>query len=289
MDASDINIDNIQDRIGQNETDRNGIIGRSITQDYSIFYNDININIDKIQTRRARNIADCNEILSGTIPTTTFSIYHTNIRSLKKNIHPLRRSLSKIYNKFSIIVVTETFQIKNVDELEILNYEIMYNCGDVNKNDGTLIYVKKDIIIYPYKVFSFGQVKVISLDFCFSGKKGNVLAVYRPNPTCPHEFNTNLNEYLRKNELKKFDINIVIGDINMNLFGTSRDTLEYINILKKWGYASAINMATREQGKSSSLIDHILFKTNIKPESLLSIVLHEAITDHYPIMMIIYD
>lgn len=95
-----------------------------------------------IITEVADNIKICNDLLSTKGGKCRFTIFHNNIRSLAKNKDELNITLDQIHTKFDCIVLTETFLLENPEYHKMDGYSSIYNEGTINKNDGTIVYIK---------------------------------------------------------------------------------------------------------------------------------------------------
>lgn len=76
-------------------------------------------------------------------PDDYFKIFHVNIRSISKNFDELNILLDSLKTKFDIIVLSETWQIKDIDVFHLNGYTIEYSVGNLNQNDGVAIFIKK--------------------------------------------------------------------------------------------------------------------------------------------------
>lgn len=101
-------------------------------------------NYDFIQFRNSEIFPDCLD--KHFIPLNdSFKLFHTNIRSISKNFDELKVYLDQFETKFHCIILTETYNA--IDELyfSIHGYDLIYNHGNINKNDGVILFVKKSI------------------------------------------------------------------------------------------------------------------------------------------------
>ncbi|KAG5876253.1 hypothetical protein JTB14_015940 [Gonioctena quinquepunctata] len=89
----------------------------------------------------------------------------------------------------------------------------------------------------------------------------SINAVHRPPNTNPHQFINNLQHYFASPLFQTESYNILIGDINIDLLKNNELNMEYNNTLKEFGFITTINNSTRVQGRHSSCIDHIFFKS----------------------------
>ncbi|VEN50016.1 unnamed protein product, partial [Callosobruchus maculatus] len=96
--------------------------------------------------------------------------------------------------------------------------------------------------------------------------------------------------YYNEANYNSCDISLLVGDINIDLakeceYNNSR----YVNMLQLNGYVSQINIPTRVEANSASVIDHIFFKANrfktLESHLMCSpIILENCMTDHYPVL-----
>lgn len=235
----------------------------------------------EVDTLVANDIDECNECMS---VKDGLNVFHTNIRSVAKNLDELQVFLNQFVHSFQIVVLTETFQVEDTKPYKLDGYDLLYSEGKINSHDGVFVYIAKTIK-YKYKIVSLGEVKCIQVGFSFNRKKICLTAVYRPNPSCPKLFNTYLHSYLETIE-GNVDYSMLIGDININILSQKDFAQEYLNILSEMSYISQVNKFTRIDGQKRSCIDHIFIRDNTTHESdIVPIILQDKITDHYPIIV----
>lgn len=214
-----------------------------------------------------------------------FSIFHCNVRSLNKNFDEMVIMLRQFKRQnFDIIVCTETWKVHDLNFFKIEGYFTVYNEGDVNQNDGVVVYIKdsyRDKL--NYEINNLGQIKVINLKLKIRGQRIIIIAVYRPHATCPHEFNFNLKNYLETNTNETENIYFLVGDTNIDIQSNKDFCHNYLNVLSELGFKSLINSYTRVHNGSKSCIDHIFVK-NKKCSEYKSFIINIDITDHYPII-----
>ena len=82
------------------------------------------------------------------------------------------------------------------------------------------------------------------------------------------------------------NIEILIGDINVNILKSDVITNKYRNLLGSYEFKSYINKATGIEGNSSSCIDHIFIKELCNTAyNFLSFIVEYTITDHYAVCL----
>ena len=53
--------------------------------------------------------------------------------------------VQSLYNKPTIIVCTETWIIQHIEYFQLSGYNIYYNSRKINRADGVVLYIRKDI------------------------------------------------------------------------------------------------------------------------------------------------
>jgi len=82
-------------------------------------------------------------------------------------------------------------------------------------------------------------------------------------------------------QINKQYINIISGDINVNVMNNTNISNDYLNIMARNGFIPCIiNKFTRVTNHSKTCIDHI-FINNIDSNIINSYILRCDITDHY--------
>lgn len=217
-----------------------------------------NFEVTKTKTYSAKNVTECRNLMSrkGKLD---FKLYHANIRSLSRHLDELKVNLVEMGESFDCVVLSETFCLTNLDTLNIDGYQLLYNDGKVNKNDGTVVYIRSDLDRYHYKVVQIGCLSCLQVVITKCGRKIVLSALYRPPSTSIKDFNNHLTEYLKKlrGGGTEREINVFVGDININILDDKdADVQDYLNILSENGFVSAINSVTRVDGDIHSCIDH---------------------------------
>lgn len=211
-----------------------------------------------------------------------FAVFHMNIRSIAKNFNETSILLDKLQYNFDVIIFTECWKIYDTDLFNIKGFQLIYNNGNANQNDGIVMYVKSSYN-YNFEIKNIGNIKAIQTKIHTGERNVIICALYRSPSFCPYKFNENLNKYLEENTRDNKNIYFFIGDINIDIKSDLDYCQDYMNIMGELGFKSLINSYTREQKHSKTCIDHIFLKEieSIKYESF---ILKTDITDHHPIV-----
>jgi len=229
-----------------------------------------------IEEKICHSLRDFNLICSDT----GFTLFHINIRSIKKNLDELIISLKALNYFPDIIVLTETHSAGE------LNYNIPGFCyyattTKLNKNSGIAVFMSNRFKVLNIKeIHNINNANVLNFEFKEQNKYYNIIAIYRTHSSVISQFINELKHILLNFRNKN---NIIVGDMNLNIAKdySSMDKENYLNMLAELNYFSCINSYTRNvRGQRPSCLDHIF--TNISDiENIMSAVIHTTITDHY--------
>lgn len=212
-----------------------------------------------------------------------FNILHMNVRSINLNFPEFVAFLEYLSLEFEIIVLTETFQIENLNLFHLNGFDTVYNKGNYNKNDGVVVYVKK-YLNFDYEVIEIGETKAVEISLKNNSRNSRkVTAIYRSPQQCTKLFNQSLYNYLESSLSSE---HVIVGDININTLSNEDFVEEYKNIMQSFGFTSVINKCTRPE--SGSCLDHFYIKgwnTNFNSNDKNGCIIQYLITDHYPIML----
>lgn len=216
-------------------------------------------------------------------------IIHLNIRSIKKHFEELIIYINTIIEKIDIIVLSETWDVEEVSDFNIPNFNIYYNHSKQNQNDGLIIYIKNTINV-SVSTYVMSETILLRCSIKINNITLGLTASYRPPSINTNTYITELNHYIKN--LEKNNVEVFIGDININLSNEQGvEVNTYLNNLNENGYISHINKYTRKTENSRSIIDHIFIKTdnNIlnKACKMNAAIIETDITDHYSLALAI--
>ncbi|CAG9760434.1 unnamed protein product [Ceutorhynchus assimilis] len=239
----------------------------------------------------AKDITDCDMLKTRiNIKQKVINLIHLNIRSIRKNGDELLAFVQTFELDYcDIMILTECYKM-DCNTFCFPGYNSHYNHADFNKNDGTLILTKEylNVQIKDYKLSSL--VTVSRLEFNIEALNVGVNCLYRPTPTSALQFVQDIDGYFE--ELLKHQIEIFVGDLNLNINNRDDRVINlYLLTLSHHGFVSLVNCATRETSTSATCIDHLFMRKKLKTNSLKyqSFVLNNGLTDHYPIMLNLYN
>lgn len=235
---------------------------------------------------------EAKQILNINANSNNFIILQNNIRSLSKNLDEFILFLHNLKINVDCLILTETWQLEDPTLFNIEGYNMLYNYGNFNQNDGVVAYVKSDIY-YEYSIITINNNnKIIHISLNLKEReKINIMSVYRSPSTDPREFNYHLHNFLQSINTNLQEYYIFIGDININILETNDSSIEYVSILGQCGFISTINNPTRVERNCNSCIDHIFIKPkHNNTDNLIPIVVTSNVTDHYTtILQIVFS
>lgn len=210
------------------------------------------------------------------------NVVHSNIRSLQKHFEELEVYLSGFVVGPDVVVLSETFQINNVNRYKIEGYDIIYNEGKINKNDGVVIYIK-DTANYTSENITYNDLSFLRIEM---GTSSNgviaISGVYRPFDCSTEQFNNALNMYLGNHA--KTSTEVIIGDMNIDILHPSpvpNYIEDYLNTMAINCFSSFINTNTRVENGRGSCIDHVFIRHNNRLELPKAAIFRNKITDHF--------
>lgn len=238
--------------------------------------------LNTVDTEIANNVKSCNNLFFKTIHP-DFKVIHMNIRSINKNLDEFKILLDKLDPEFDCIILSETWLIDDLNIFNMQGYSLIYNEGNINQNDGLVIYVK-NTLSYRYNVSNIGTVKALELYLRYQNENILITGVYRPPSTCQIQFLNDLRTYF-ENCTKNNYLHVFVGDINTNILQNSDVSNEYLNLMYEMRFISTINVETRLQNNSGSCIDHLFVQQKYDENKINPIVLQSTVTDHFSLVL----
>lgn len=219
-------------------------------------------------------------------PPNDLNIIHVNICSISKNFDNLLAYLSTFQCSFDVIGVSETQRILNIDNFQIPGFDAFFNESAINKCDGFLFYVKSDLV-RDCSIITIGLTKFVRIVLTKNSITTGLIGCYRLPSLDVQNFVSHLENLYSEKLQKRFNIEIFLGDININILETSKtEVTNYMNCLQSFGFHSLVNKPTRVQlGRKSSCLDHFFVRVLDKHLENQSKIMRCGMSDHYPIIL----
>lgn len=213
----------------------------------------------------------------------SFSIFHNNIRSLRKNLEDFQSQLlEEIDFQFDIIGISETKITNNVQSLlnlNIPNYCFEYvptprSCGGVG------MYINDNLVYTVLEKTSNENFQALWIEIHQHNKKNIICGLIYRQHSCPKPFLSYLEKALDHYTLKDKPL-YIIGDFNIDLLKseTCQFSREFFHLLQSCFLFPTIDKPTRVYNTSATLIDNIC--TNQLNYNVISGNVISDISDHF--------
>jgi len=216
------------------------------------------------------------------------------VQSLCSKIDNLKSFLISLTNgkvPIAAIALQEIWSCPVLLDLQIPGFKLAVNCRKKQKGGGVGFYVND---LYIYKILKNLTImnerifESIGIEITIRNKK-IILANYYRSPNPPQELTLSQSHDLFIDQLSDYtsvlnETNLpcyIFSDTNINLLKLSYDNFAelYFNTVLLNGFIQVVGKATRIQGPTFSLIDHIA--TNYLTSSLTCGVIVSDISDHF--------
>lgn len=224
----------------------------------------------------------------------SFSVMHTNIRSIPRNLSAFLANIENLDNKFSVLAFTETWLNSSTAELYHINgYEHVFKVRTDRLGGGVSLFIQNHLNFQLRPELNSPDHNIETL-FCEIDKSispfsKNIIigVIYRPPNTDMTKFNAYLNIVLDL-IAKEGKLCYILGDFNINLLNESShsQTHEFLDNMLSHSFLPVINRPTRVTEFSASLIDNIFTNNYDHNYECKQGVLLIDVTDHYPIFHI---
>ena len=214
-----------------------------------------------------------------------------SLMSKHQNLSVAINDMLKKQVKIKVIAVQETWNVPYPELVNINGFKLFIKTRTNNRGGGIAFYVKDDItckIKHNLSPFYEKEFEYLTVEIVLNKKKLILSNIYRsPTPTTnatqaehTDSFINHLDVHLSNLASLNID-SYVFLDSNINLLkiNHSQSTALYLETIFANGFLQKIGKATRIQGNTFSLIDHILTKTEINVE--LSGTIISDISDHF--------
>ena len=234
---------------------------------------------------------DLNEINKIKLTGQTFSVFHTNIRSLSKHFDELHAQLNMLNIPFDIIGISESKQQVGKDFLMNIQMDGYSTYSQPSKSScgGCVLYVNSRLDHHVRD-----DLSVIEDDYetiwieINNHKSKNLLCccLYRYPSSDITNFNNHISSILQKVQKENKSL-IIMGDFNINLvnYDSHPETNDFINLMVSRYLLPHILHPTRVTDHSAMIIDNIFFNT-LEFDTLSGNLLTK-ISDHFPQFLVI--
>ena len=215
----------------------------------------------------------------------SFSVTHTNIRSLNRNIDDLKTLYEcSISSKFDIIGLSEVWNVSNTALLGLGGYKLEVNCRQGNvRGGGVGAYILSSLRYKRLVLSEIAHAESLWLELSFDRKKVIVGVIYRKPNTNIKEFQETLLTVLHSLKLDKHHC-LLMGDFNIDLTDTENDPENILTLMQCIGLHQLISSPTRVTINSASLIDHLY--TNMDMFNIQAGTIEADVSDHFPIFAV---
>ena len=220
-----------------------------------------------------------------------FSILMLNIRSCRKNFDCFMSYFFNYVSKYSIIVLTETWLIKNFSNLFTICGFKHVDSFRANNGGGLRVYIRDNIEfqLLPLYTIMDDYFEMLTIEIVCPDNNIVVSVLYHP-PSSDHNINRYfIDQYCSKlADLRERRLpTILCGDFNLNLFNPLklRYISEFMDSMQEIGMSPVITIPTKINLENRvtrySLIDQIWSNVPFKVRN--AFVTPLQIADHFPV------
>jgi hypothetical protein len=214
----------------------------------------------------------------------TLACIAVNIRSIRKHWDSFISTIISVVKFLDLIVLTEI----NIQEDEGTNYSIegfdkLLKCRKNGRGGGGIMFFYREDIEVERLQFDFSYAEILTVKLTTKTEQFLFVSIYRPPSTNINEFNTELDNWLKQDQIKNERNLIMAGDVNICYLNGSYGSTEYLDILYSNGIQNTIDSPTREELLNETITSTCLDHINIRMPKLNhnSFVIECKIADHY--------
>ena len=234
------------------------------------------------------SVSDTNKLIKKSTRK-SFSMFHCNIRRLRKNLNLLEEMLGSLEVKPDVIGITET----KLNELSTSNIDLpsytFYHTNSATNAGGAGLYVANNLCVIPRPEIKFDMNLVescwIQIDAGNSNKPILVGCIYRHPTDNLSELTDKFNDIIKSLDHNRYQI-YICGDINIDFlkYNTHPPTEQYLDMLYSNNLPPIITKPTRITEHTATLDDHIY--TNSPIARVTSGIITIDLSDHLPVFCI---
>ena len=248
--------------------------------------NSIDITVKNINALKSQYIYTDELKQNRTLNANQISLFHFNIRSIKKHYDEFLQYLSYLNVFPDCIVLSETFlNDQNKDIYPIPGYDGYHLVRDNKRGGGVSIYTRQDscknVEVTLKLINDYIEALVINININLT--KFSIIAIYRPPNSSREEFINSLETIVKSH--KQTSRVIFAGDFNIDIC-KSQSAEKLTNLMIANGFINYVTLPTRPNGRinsSDTLLDHIWGNLNMDIESF---IIKTDMSDHFPCLLI---
>ncbi len=211
----------------------------------------------------------------------SFTVFHLNVRSLRKHQVDLEALLSNLESPPSIVCLTETWLNNDDDEqgFRVSGYKSVISKPRGSRGGGVMVQCTQEIEVLEELPCELNESLLLQIRV-----KMNIfllLVIYNPPRSDKMEFIENLNCFLETFSPQKRVI--VCGDINIDVLKNNVASLYYQDTIASNGFEFLIKRATRVGSTNDSCLDHV-FVRNVYTEEAI-VLENQSFSDHFPVQL----
>ena len=194
-------------------------------------------------------------------------MFHSNMRSLQKNLALLEDFLYSLDKRPEILAITETrLNANSVCNVDLLNCELYYTDSPTLAG-GSAIYIIKTLKSIPRLDIKFNLqlVKLCLVEINPCNGKAPILigSIYRHPGANIEEFIKHLDDLIIKLQ-NRYQL-YILGDMNIDFlkYNHHTQTEEYLDMLNSNNISPIITKPTRITNYTATFIDHIYIPTTL--------------------------
>ena len=231
-----------------------------------------------------------------------FSIFHLNIRSLRKNFGKLKTLLDITKQNFDVIALSETWlsDQDNHEDYNINGYQLFSQNRQKNDRGGVCVYVKESTFD-SHTVDKLSHIDdynhIFTLKLVPKPQETRQRLSVKLFTVCYRSPDSENNSFLQSlikilSELQKTNKrSYIVGDVNYNILNMEhhKTTQDYYNLMTTHMYKQIITRPTRITDTSATLIDHIWHNDmtiSNRTTDCITGIIYSDMSDHLPTFML---
>lgn len=211
--------------------------------------------------------------------TTCTSIFHCNIRSIRKNANLLVSFLAQQEHIFDVLATTETW-LKPGENITIPGYTLISNARvSRSRGGGVALFIKSE---RSFSILSGVTCSTPFIESLFVVLESSLIigVVYRSPNSCVNSFLEKFETIFSSVTHDHKGVIAIVGGINIDTHSAMHRNYEYL--LRSFDFHNLITEPTRVTASSATLLDHALSN---RTSGVTAGVYNQAICDHLPIFI----